>query len=57
MPQAAKAAAPSILLPPPCDHLIALRHSCAHALAMAVQTLYPEVKVATGPLDGHRILL
>ena len=49
MSQATKTAAPSILLPPLSDHLIALRHSCAHVLAMAVQRLYPEVKVATGP--------
>ena len=39
----------AIQLPPLSDHLIALRHSCAHVLAMAVQRLYPDVKVATGP--------
>ncbi|MEM9137759.1 MAG: threonine--tRNA ligase [Cyanobacteria bacterium P01_F01_bin.42] len=37
------------MLPPPSDYLDALRHSCAHVLAMAVQTLYPETKVAIGP--------
>ncbi len=26
-----------------------IRHSCAHVLAMAVQTLFPETKVAIGP--------
>ena len=49
MPKTAKSAASSIQLPTPSDHLIALRHSCAHVLAMAVQRLFPETKVATGP--------
>ncbi|MEO1593379.1 MAG: threonine--tRNA ligase, partial [Cyanobacteria bacterium J06632_22] len=30
-------------------HLARLRHTCAHVLAMAVQTLFPETKVTIGP--------
>jgi threonyl-tRNA synthetase len=29
--------------------LLQIRHTCAHLLAMAVQTLFPETKVAIGP--------
>ncbi len=29
--------------------LLRIRHTCAHVLAMAVQTLFPETKVAIGP--------
>ncbi|MEO1444893.1 MAG: threonine--tRNA ligase, partial [Cyanobacteria bacterium J06635_11] len=29
--------------------LVRLRHTCAHVLAMAVQTLFPETKVTIGP--------
>ncbi|ASC73717.1 Threonine--tRNA ligase [Halomicronema hongdechloris C2206] len=31
------------------QHLQRLRHTCAHVLAMAVQTLFPETKVTIGP--------
>jgi threonyl-tRNA synthetase len=31
------------------EHLARLRHTCAHVLAMAVQTLFPETKVTIGP--------
>jgi threonyl-tRNA synthetase len=31
------------------DLLLRIRHSCAHVLAMAVQTLFPETKVTIGP--------
>ena len=43
------------LSPPPLDSadrsqkLLRIRHTCAHVLAMAVQTLFPETKVAIGP--------
>ncbi|MEL6161658.1 MAG: threonine--tRNA ligase [Cyanobacteria bacterium J06554_11] len=42
-------------LPPTSDaangsqKLLRIRHTCAHVLAMAVQTLFPETKVAIGP--------
>ena len=29
--------------------IVKIRHTCAHILAMAVQTLFPETKVAIGP--------
>ena len=31
------------------EQLVRLRHTCAHVLAMAVQTLFPETKVTIGP--------
>ena len=31
------------------EQLARLRHTCAHVLAMAVQTLFPETKVTIGP--------
>ncbi len=31
------------------ETLLRLRHTCAHVLAMAVQTLFPETKVTIGP--------
>ena len=31
------------------DKLLRIRHTCAHVLAMAVQTLFPGTKVAIGP--------
>lgn len=31
------------------ETLLRIRHTCAHILAMAVQTLFPETKVAIGP--------
>lgn len=31
------------------QHLQRLRHTCAHVLAMAVQTLFPKTKVTIGP--------
>ena len=31
------------------EQLMRLRHTCAHVLAMAVQTLFPETKVTIGP--------
>jgi threonyl-tRNA synthetase len=34
-------------------NLIPLRHSTAHVMAMAVQSLYPEGKVAIGPWIQH----
>jgi threonyl-tRNA synthetase len=34
---------------PGVEHLARLRHTCAHVLAMAVQTLFPETKVTIGP--------
>lgn len=40
---AASSAAPDL------EHLARLRHTCAHVLAMAVQTLFPETKVTIGP--------
>ena len=30
-------------------HLLALRHSTSHVLAMAVQRLYPDIQVTIGP--------
>nr|WP_326520860.1 aminoacyl--tRNA ligase-related protein [Leptothoe spongobia] len=35
--------------PSDADQLARLRHTCAHVLAMAVQTLFPETKVTIGP--------
>ena len=32
------------------ESLEILRHTCAHVLAMAVQSLYPEAKIAIGPV-------
>ncbi|WP_414542169.1 threonine--tRNA ligase [Nostoc sp. CCY0012] len=32
------------------QHLVRIRHTCAHILAMAVQTLFPGTRVATGPV-------
>lgn len=34
-------------------NLIPLRHTTAHIMAMAVQSLYPEVKVTIGPWIQH----
>ncbi|MGP1387830.1 MAG: threonine--tRNA ligase [Thainema sp.] len=31
------------------EQLVRLRHTCAHVLAMAVQTLFPETRVTIGP--------
>lgn len=31
------------------ENLIKIRHSSAHVLGMAVQKLFPDVKLATGP--------
>jgi threonyl-tRNA synthetase len=43
----------SVLQSPPnptsAERLLRLRHTCAHVLAMAVQTLFPETKVTIGP--------
>ncbi|MGI0484214.1 hypothetical protein ACN4EK_02185 [Pantanalinema rosaneae CENA516] len=43
----------SVLQSPPnptsAEMLRRLRHTCAHVLAMAVQTLFPETKVTIGP--------
>ncbi len=33
----------------PPTHLTALRHTCAHILAMAIQQIHPTAKLATGP--------
>ncbi|XP_024536368.1 threonine--tRNA ligase, chloroplastic/mitochondrial 2 [Selaginella moellendorffii] len=32
-----------------CEELLRMRHTCAHVMAMAVQTLYPDAKVTIGP--------
>jgi predicted metal-binding protein len=32
------------------EKLLRIRHTCAHVLAMAVQKLYLETKIATGPV-------
>jgi threonyl-tRNA synthetase len=43
----------SVLQSPPnqtsTETLLRIRHTCAHVLAMAVQTLFPETKVTIGP--------
>ncbi|MGF1493923.1 MAG: threonine--tRNA ligase, partial [Microcoleaceae cyanobacterium] len=31
------------------ETLLKIRHTCAHVLAMAVQSLFPETKVTIGP--------
>jgi hypothetical protein len=31
------------------EHLLKIRHSAAHVLAMAVQKLFPNAKIGTGP--------
>lgn len=33
--------------------LLRIRHSCAHVMAMAVQSLFPDVKVTIGPAIEH----
>ncbi|MEL6334825.1 MAG: threonine--tRNA ligase, partial [Cyanobacteria bacterium J06626_26] len=40
---------PSVTSPGDAEQLARLRHTCAHVLAMAVQTLFPETKVTIGP--------
>src|ERR1700754_1513194 len=35
------------------DQLHAMRHSCAHILATAVQHLWPEAKFGVGPVVEH----
>ncbi|MEO0378505.1 MAG: aminoacyl--tRNA ligase-related protein, partial [Cyanobacteria bacterium P01_A01_bin.17] len=39
----------SVTDPSDVEQLARLRHTCAHVLAMAVQTLFPETKVTIGP--------
>ena len=39
----------SVTSPSDAEQLVRLRHTCAHVLAMAVQTLFPETKVTIGP--------
>ncbi|MEO0430786.1 MAG: threonine--tRNA ligase [Cyanobacteria bacterium J06656_5] len=39
----------SVTSPGDAEQLARLRHTCAHVLAMAVQTLFPETKVTIGP--------
>ncbi|EKU97767.1 threonyl-tRNA synthetase [Leptolyngbya sp. PCC 7375] len=39
----------SVTSPSDVEQLARLRHTCAHVLAMAVQTLFPETKVTIGP--------
>jgi threonyl-tRNA synthetase len=39
------------------SNLIPLRHSTAHVMAMAVQSLYPDGKVTIGPCIQHGYVL
>ena len=49
MPSSAPSLQESPATQPDPQRLLKIRHTCAHVLAMAVQTLFPETKVTIGP--------